>query len=196
MRPLLRQRARIPSVRFRVRLNLAPVVLRRDAKDRARRKHLHDERRVPRRSPILFSACCHRPGVPGRLRAKPPILWPPAVMHDHTVPIVVASARPPSPCEGSRGAVHPVILVESSRRRSSMESGKTTTSRSPGSILADHCEPEKYSLAIARHLKCSSSTRARRRGERPMQTARSLGPRTVCSCPSVSLGNTSAFGEA
>jgi hypothetical protein len=50
--------------------------------------------------------------------------------------------------------------------------------------------------AIARHLKCSSSTRARRRGERPTQTARALGPRTVCSCPSVSLGNTSAFGEA
>jgi hypothetical protein len=63
-----------------------------------------------------------------------------------------------------------------------------------------HLDPsrrdEKYSLAIARHLKCSGCSRARRRGERPTQTARALGPRTVCSCPSVSLGNTSAFGEA
>ena len=40
------------------------------------------------------------------------------------------------------GVVHPVILVESSRRRSSMESGKTTTSRSPGSILTHHDGPE------------------------------------------------------
>ena len=104
---------------------------------------------------------------------------------------------PRSPSEGREGAVHLVILVEILQE--TLADGvrqDDEQSRSPGSILADHCEPEKYSLAIARHLKCSSSTRARRRGERPMQTARSLGPRTACSCPSVSLGNTSAFGEA
>ena len=37
-------------------------------------------------------------------------------------------------------------------------------------------EPEKYSLAIARHLKCFGCSRARRRGGRPTQTARALGP--------------------
>jgi hypothetical protein len=39
------------------------------------------------------------------------------------------------------GVVHPVILVDSSRRRFSMESGKTTTGRSPGSIMANHDGP-------------------------------------------------------
>jgi hypothetical protein len=62
--------------------------------------------------------------------------------------------------------------------------------------MADHYEPEKYSLLSPVVVKCSGCSRARRRGERPTQTARSQGARTVCSCPSVSLGNTSALGEA
>jgi hypothetical protein len=97
---------------------------------------------------------------------------------------------------GKQGAVHPVILA-GILQETLIDGTQVDDERVVHwSIMVHHSEPEKYSLAIARHLKCSSSTRARRRGERPTQTARALGPRTVCSCPSVSLGNTSAFGEA
>jgi hypothetical protein len=63
-----------------------------------------------------------------------------------------------------------------------------------GVVVVDGNEGEL--AAGGRAHPADDEARARRRGERPTQTARSLGARTVCSCPSVSLGNTSALTEA
>jgi hypothetical protein len=100
---------------------------------------------------------------------------------DRPTPILIEGARPLLPCEGSRGPCtrHPGRDAPGDACRWSP--GRRRGSRSLGPILVHHCEPEKYSLAIARHLKCFGCSRARRCGEGPMQTARALGPRTVCS---------------
>ena len=66
----------------------------------------------------------------------------------------------------------------------------------PASIMVHHDGTRGAPSLSPAVVKCSGFSRARRRGEGPTQTVRSLGSRTVCSCPSVSLGNTSTLREA